>query len=51
MKRNEVKGINVNLEDQKVVIYLQEKTDIADNTISSIFEDAGYTVEAINRNS
>ena len=51
MKRNEVKGINVNLEDQKVVIYLQEKTDIEDNTISSIFEDAGYTVEAINRNS
>ena len=45
MKRNEVKGINVNLEDQKVVIYLQEKTDIKDNTISSIFEDAGYTVE------
>jgi len=49
MKRNEVKGINVNLEDQKVVIYLQEKTDIEDNTISSILEDAGYTVESINR--
>jgi copper chaperone CopZ len=51
MKRNEVKGINVNLEDQKVVIYLQEKIDIDDNTISSIFEDAGYTVETINRSS
>ena len=49
MKRNEVKGINVNLEDQKVVIYLQEKTDIEDNTISSILEDAGYSVESINR--
>ena len=49
MKRNEVKGINVNLEDQKVVIYLQEKTDIKDNTIFSILEDAGYTVESINR--
>ena len=49
MKRNEVKGINVNLQDQKVVIYLQEKTDIKDNTIFSILEDAGYTVESINR--
>ena len=51
MKRIEVKGINVNLEDQKVVIYLEKKTDIEDATISTIFEDAGYTVETINRNS
>ena len=51
MKRIEVKGINVNLEDQKVVIYLVKETDIEDTTISSIFEDAGYTVETINRSS
>ena len=51
MKRIEVKGINVNLEDQKVVIYLEEETNIEDTTISTIFEDAGYTVETINRNS
>ena len=51
MKRIEVKGINVNLEDQKVVIYLEKETDIEDTTISTIFEDAGYTVEKINRNS
>tara|TARA_B100000900_G_scaffold244882_1_gene208247 strand:+ start:146 stop:505 length:360 start_codon:yes stop_codon:yes gene_type:complete len=51
MKRIEVKGINVNLEDQKVVIYLEKETDIEDTTISTIFEDAGYTVETINRNS
>ena len=51
MKRIEVKGINVNLEDQKVVIYLEKDTDIEDDTISTIFEDAGYTVETINRNS
>ena len=51
MKRIEVKGINVNLEDQKVVIYLERETDIEDTTISTIFEDAGYTVETINRNS
>ena len=51
MKRIEVKGINVNLGDQKVVIYLEKETDIEDDTISTIFEDAGYTVETINRNS
>jgi copper chaperone CopZ len=51
MKRNEVKGINVNLEDQKVVIYLEKETDIEDTVISTIFEDAGYTVETINRSS
>ena len=27
MKRSEVKGINVNLEDQKVVIYLEKETN------------------------
>ena len=51
MKRIEVKGINVDLEDQKVVIYLEKATNIEDTTISTIFEDAGYTVETINRNS
>ena len=51
MKRIEVKGINVNLEDQEVVIYLEKETDIEDATISTIFEDAGYSVETINRNS
>ena len=51
MKRIEVKGINVDLEDQKVVIYLEKEKDIEDTTISTIFEDAGYTVETINRNS
>ena len=51
MKRIEVKGINIDLEDQKVVIYLEKETDIEDTTISTIFEDAGYTVETINRNS
>ena len=51
MKRNEVKGINVNLEDQKVVIYFDKETDIEDSVISTISEYAGYTVETINRSS
>ena len=51
MKREEVKGINVNLENQKVIIYLQEAVNIEDTIIDTIFEDAGYTVVKINRNS
>ena len=49
MKRDEVLGINVNLENQKVIIYLQKKSHIEDETLLAIFEDAGYTVDKINR--
>ena len=51
MKREEVKGINVNLENQKVIIYLQEAVNIEDTVIDTIFEDAGYSVEKITRKS
>ena len=51
MKREEVKGINVNLDNQKVIIYLQKETNIDDTVIGTIFEDAGYTVEIIIRKS
>ena len=51
MKRIEVKGIYINLEDQKVVVYLDKETDIENIIISTILEDAGYTVKKINRNS
>jgi copper chaperone CopZ len=49
MNREEVKGINVNLDNQKVIIYLQKETNIDDAVIGTIFEDAGYSVEKINR--
>ena len=49
MKRDEVKGINVNLEKQKVIIYLKKETNITDSVIGTIFEDAGYSIEKINR--
>ena len=51
MKIDEVKGIKINLENQKVVIYLEEKTNIEDDIISALLKDAGYTVEQINRTS
>ena len=40
----------VNLEDQKIVIYLDEKTNIEDNTISSIFEDAIFVYGYLENN-
>ena len=49
MKRDEVKGIMINLENQKVIIYLSKKRNIENNILLEIFEDAGYTVEKINR--
>ena len=51
MKREDVEGIKVNLENQKVIIYLQKNSDIKDETLSEIFEDAGYSIEKINRKS
>ena len=51
MKREEVKGINVNLDNQKVIIYLQKEANIDDTVIGTIFEDAGYSVEKIIRKS
>jgi copper chaperone CopZ len=51
MKREEVKGINVNLDNQKVIIYLQKEANIDDTVIGTIFEDAGYSVEKITRKS
>jgi copper chaperone CopZ len=49
IKRDEVKGINVDLEKQKVIIYLKKETNITDSVIGNIFEDAGYSIEKINR--
>ena len=49
MKRDEVKGINVNLEKQKVIIYLKKETNITNDVIGTIFEDAGHSIEKINR--
>ena len=51
MKIDEIKGIKINLENQKVTLYLKLETNIEDETISTIFEDVGYTVERINRTS
>ena len=51
MKRAEVQGINVDLENQKVVIYLKENAVIEDTEIVKLFEESGYSVDNINRTS
>ncbi|MDA9558815.1 heavy-metal-associated domain-containing protein [Alphaproteobacteria bacterium] len=45
MKRDEVKGINVNLEKQKVIIYLKKETNITNDIIGTLFEGAGYSIK------
>ena len=51
MKREEVQGINVDLNKQRVLIYLKENVSIDDTEIIKLFEDSGYGVEKINRTS
>ena len=51
MKREEVQGIIVDLNNQKVVIYLKNNLSIDDTEIFKLFEDSGYNVEKINRTS
>ena len=49
LKKEEVAGITVDLDNQNVVIALKEDTNIADNVIEDLFINAGYNVSEINR--
>ena len=49
MKREEVAGINVNLDDQNVIISLKSEKDIENTTIEELFLNAGYNVQTIDR--
>ena len=51
MKKEEVQGINVDLENAKVVIYLKDNAVLDDTEILKLFEEAGYSVDNINRTS
>ena len=51
MKREEVQGINVDLNNQRVIIYLKDNVSIEDSEIVKLFEDSGYGVDKINRTS
>jgi thioredoxin-related protein len=49
LKKEEVAGITVDLDNQNVVIALKEDTNISDNVIEDLFINAGYNVSEINR--
>ena len=49
MKRDEVTGITINLEEQNVTIALKQNNDIEDNIIKELFLDSGYNVSEIDR--
>ena len=49
MKREEVAGITINLDDQNVIISLKSEKDIENTTIEELFLKAGYNVQTINR--
>ena len=49
LKKEEVAGITVDLDNQNVIIALKEDTNITDNVIEDLFINAGYNVSEINR--
>lgn len=49
MKRQEVQGIKIDLNNQKVVLFLKNDVSLDDTLILKLFEDAGYGVEKIDK--
>ena len=49
MKREEVAGITVNLDDQNVIISLKSEKDIENTIIEELFLNAGYNIQNIDR--
>jgi copper chaperone CopZ len=50
MKRKEVQGIKIDLNNQQVIIFLAKDHALNNEIIFQLFEDAGYGVENIERN-
>ena len=49
MKREEVAGITVNLDDQNVIIALKSEKNIKNTIIEELFLNAGYNIQTIDR--
>lgn len=49
MKREEVAGITVNLDDQNVIISLKSEKDIENTIIEELFLNSGYNIQTIDR--
>lgn len=50
MKKKEVQGIKIDLNNQKVIIFLVQQEIMENTIIIKLFEDAGYGVDKIERN-
>ena len=50
MKRQEVQGIKIDLNNQKVILFLEEDYSLDDNVILKLFEESGYGVKRIGKN-
>lgn len=49
MKRSDVAGIDVSLDDSRIIVSLKDKADINDETLRKLVTDAGYNVSGITR--
>ena len=49
MKREEVQGIKIDLNNQNVILFLKQNSFLDDNVILKLFENAGYGVEKIDK--
>ena len=49
MKRQEVQGIKIDLNNQKVILFLKQNSILDNKVILDLFEDAGYGVEKIEK--
>ena len=50
MKKKEVAGITIDLDNQNVTIALKENNDINNKIIEELFLNAGYNITSIDRN-
>ena len=49
MKREEIQGIKIDLNNQKVVLFIKEGYLLSDAVILKLFENAGYGVDEIDK--
>lgn len=49
MKRSDIAGIDVSLDDSRILVSLKDKADIDDDTLRKLVTDAGYNISSITR--
>jgi copper chaperone CopZ len=49
MKRSDIAGIDVSLDDSRILVSLKDNADIDDDTLRKLVTDAGYNVSSMTR--